>query len=103
MCEQENVNVQASCRGTITEEGCKINWESTTAGGHPAVKLKFVQSGKETRYKIEPEPEKSTSDYYKKLVQAAAHKAGLKDPNMAFPAQILNVAVSGKSYSLHKA
>nr|WP_325212214.1 hypothetical protein [uncultured Oscillibacter sp.] len=102
MSEQENGKALTTFRGTVTEGSCKINWETTTIGGHPAVSLMFAQSKKKTNYKIDPEPEKSSQSSYEKLVQAAAHKAGLRDPEMSFPSSILNVSVSGRTYNLHK-
>lgn len=102
MCEMETTNALQSFRGTITEGSCKINWETTTIGGHSAIKLMFTESKKKTSYKIDPEPEKSNQSYYEKLVQAAVRKAGLHDPQMSFPSKILNVSLSGKSYNLNK-
>lgn len=101
MCTPETNNALTVCHGIITEGGCKISWETTTISGHPAVRLMFTESKNKTTYKIEPDPEKSTQSYYEKLVKAAAHKAGLNDPDMRFPSSILNVSFSGKTYNLH--
>lgn len=102
MCNQEQNNALTAYHGTVTEGDCKINWETATISGHPAVKLTFTESKKKASYKIDPAPEKSSENFYIKLVKAAADKAGLHDPHMSFPSSILNVSVSGKTYSLHK-
>lgn len=102
MCTEETNVDLTTFRGVVTEGSCKINWETAAISGQPAVKLKFVATGKKASYKIEPAPEKSTQSYYQKLVEAAAAKARLNDPDMSFPSSILNVSVSGKTYSLHK-